>query len=515
MKYYFTIVFLFCGSTFFGQTPSVQWKKTLGGTSIEEFASAQQTVDGGYIIAGDAFSNNGDVTGNHGGGDVWVVKLNSIGTIQWEKTYGGTLADVAYSIKQTNNGGYIVVGQSSSNNGDVTGHHGSTSSYDYWILKIDSLGVIEWEKSLGGSGYDAASSVIQTSDNGYIIAGQSSSSDGDITGHHGLNYDAWVVKLDSMGTIEWQKSLGGTNSDSGNKLIQTIDNGFILVGMSASNDGDLTSNFGLNDLWVVKLNSIGAISWQKTYGGTGEDFGTDVKQTLDGGYIVGGQSNSNDGDVLGNIGGSDYWLLKLDSTGTIQWQKSYGGTGDDGIASLQLMSDGGYLIGGSADSTNGDVIGTHIRDYWIIKSDSIGTIQWQLSFGGSAAEWLNSVQQTSDNGYFLCGSTYSNDGDITGNHGSFDYWVLKLNTLTTDIYNQGNKTDLNIYPNPTEGIITIELDSFHTKTNFKIINVLGQTVLSGIITTRSTNLNIDKLPNDIYLFQLGEDKGRWFKIIKK
>jgi hypothetical protein len=515
MKYFISIIFLFCGTTFFGQTPSVQWKKTLGGTNIEEYASAQQTSDGGYILAGDAFSNNGDVTGNHGGGDFWVVKLDSIGDIVWQRSYGGTFADVAYSIEQTSDGGYVVAGQSSSNNGDVTGHHGSTSTYDYWVLKIDSVGNIEWQKSLGGSGYDQALSVKQTNDSGYIIAGLSSSTDGDVTGHHGLNYDFWVVKLDSAGIIQWQKSLGGTNQDFANSIQQTTDNGYIVVGASSSNDGDVTLNHGVDDVWVVKLDSLGIINWQKSYGGTGSEIALDVKQTLDGGYIVGGKSSSNDLDVTANHGSYDYWLMKLNTLGGLQWQKSYGGTGDEGIASIKLMSDGGYLIGGSADSINGDVIGSHLRDYWIIKSDSTGTIQWQVSFGGSAAEWLYSVQQTSDNGFFLCGSTYSNDGDVSGNHGSFDYWVVKLNTLTTDIDNQINRTDLKIYPNPTEGIITIKLNSSNPKTNFKIINVLGQTVLSGIITAETTNLNIDKLPNGIYLFQLEDDNSQSFKIIKK
>ncbi len=210
MKIILTLQFLFFVSMTFSQTaPAIQWEKALGGTGYDYATSIVQTSDGGYIVAGYSYSNDGDVTGNHGSADYWVVKLDNTGSISWQKSLGGSGDDEAASIVQTSDGGYIMAGSSNSNDGDVTGNHGS---YDCWVVKLDNTGSVSWQKSLGGTGGDLASSVEQTSDGGYIVAGQSYSTDGDVTGNHGVA-DCWVVKLDDTGSISWQKSLGGSNAD--------------------------------------------------------------------------------------------------------------------------------------------------------------------------------------------------------------------------------------------------------------------------------------------------------------
>ncbi len=212
--------------------------------------SIQQTSDGGFIVAGQTYSNDGDVSGNHGGSDAWVVKLNSSGTILWQKCLGGTVyGAIAYSIQQTSDGGFIVGGETLSNDGDVSGNHGE---FDAWVVKLDSLGDIEWQKCLGGTGWDWENSIQQTSDGGFIVAGYTNSNDGDVSGNHGSK-DYWVVKLNSSGDIEWQKCLGGTNDDWARSIKQTSDGGFIVAGFTASNDGDVSGNQGNSDAWVVKL----------------------------------------------------------------------------------------------------------------------------------------------------------------------------------------------------------------------------------------------------------------------
>src|SRR4051812_25721754 len=193
--------------------PTIQWQKSLGGTKGDAANSVAATNNGGYILAGQTVSSNGNVTSNHGGADYWIVKVNSAGGIEWQKSPGGSLYEEAYAVKQTSDNGYIIAGASRSNDGDVTGHHGSdTSKADYWVIKLNSVGNIEWEKSLGGVGDDVARCVQQTSDGGYIVAGTSNSTDGDVTGNHGGN-DYWVIKLSAAGAIEWQKSLGGSADD--------------------------------------------------------------------------------------------------------------------------------------------------------------------------------------------------------------------------------------------------------------------------------------------------------------
>jgi len=178
------------------QAPDIEWQRALGGTDYDWASSIQQTSDGGYIVAGYSSSTDGDVTGNHDSTDFWVVKLNSVGTIQWQKALGGTDYDWASSIQQTSDGGYIVAGWSESTDGDVTGNHGYI---DCWVVKLNSNGNIQWQKALGGTERDFAYSIQQTADGGYIVAGFTTSTDGDVTGNHG-DYDAWVVKLKAGST---------------------------------------------------------------------------------------------------------------------------------------------------------------------------------------------------------------------------------------------------------------------------------------------------------------------------
>jgi hypothetical protein len=290
--------------------PVIDWSKCLGGSSTDQINSIQQTNDGGYILAGYSGSADGDVTGNHGSSDYWVVKLDSNRGISWSRCLGGSGEDIAFSIQQTSDGGYIVAGQTTSTNGDVTGNHGGF--YDCWVVKLDSRGEISWSKCLGGNRSDIAQSIRQTSDGGYIVAGRTTSTNGDVTGNHG-GHDYWVVKLDSRGGISWSRCLGGKYTDIAQSIQQTNDGGYIVAGYSYSTDGDVTGNHGGYDYWVVKLDSRGEIEWQKCFGGSDYDNATTIRQTSDGGYVLAGYSSSTNGDVTGNHGENDCWIVKLKS----------------------------------------------------------------------------------------------------------------------------------------------------------------------------------------------------------
>jgi len=414
--------------------PSVEWQRSFGGSDGDEARCIQQTNDGGYIVGGGSRSNNGDITGNHGGYDFWVIKLDSMGIIEWQKAMGGSAYDEARYIQQTHDDGYIVAGYSHSNDRDVTVNHGSG---DFWVVKLDLIGNIEWQKSLGGSSDDDIWWVEQTLDRGFILTGFSQSNDGDVTGHHGStsNKDYWIVKLDSLGNIQWEKSLGGNRNDWAHSIQQTSDRGYIVAGYTYSNDGDIISHIGSTDYadyWIVKLDSIADIQWQKVLGGSRNDFGYSIRQTLDQGYIVLGKSNSNDYDVSGNNGNEDYWVVKLNANGSIKWQNCLGGSTSEEGSSIQETSDGGYILAGYSRSNDGDVSGHHgptgypYGDYWIVKLKSNGDIGWQKSLGGTNDDSANYIQLTSDGGYILAGYYYSNNGDVTSNHGSYDYWIVKL-----------------------------------------------------------------------------------------
>jgi len=406
---------------------TIQWQKSLGGSGEEMAKCIRPTTDGGYIIAGHTHSVNGDITSNHGDDDYWIVKINSTGTIEWEKSFGGSYSDDAVSIQQTPDGGYIVLGTSLSPDGDVTNHHGGNNlRNDYWIVKLSSTGDLKWQKSLGGSGDDFAESMQPTADGGYIVAGWTNSTDGDVTGNHG-DYDGWIVKLNRTGSIEWEKSIGGSGTDRAWCVQQTIDGGYIVAGSSSSNDGDVTNNHGGEDFWIVKLNGKGGIQRQKCFGGSRDDLAFSIQQTADSGYIVAGRSASSDGDVSGNNANEDYWIVKLDAGLKIEWQNNFGGGANDDPYSVQQTSDGGYIVAGYTESDNDDVTGYHcISDGWVLKLSNMGNLQWQKTLGGSGADYSQWVQQTSDEGYIIAGFSYSIDGDVADNHGDYDYWIVKL-----------------------------------------------------------------------------------------
>jgi hypothetical protein len=426
---------------------AIQWQITLGGAHVDIAQAIQPTSDGGYIIAGNTNSQDGNIQGYHAGiprcyqtcggqtvcdnvpnglPDGLVVKLSSTGTIQWQKALGGSSPDKLLSIQSTPDGGYITSGITYSNDGDVSGYHGGTQA-DAWVVKLSSSGAIEWQKVLGGStGCDFANGVQPTPDGGYIMVGHTDSHDGDVTATAG-EQDVWIVKLSNSGAIQWQKTIGGSHADGAYSFHATRDGGYIAVGYTYSNDGDVSGNHGGADAWVVKLSSSGTIQWQKSLGGSNEEIARSVQPTTDGGYIIAGSTKSNDGDVSGNHGDADAWIVKLSSTGAIQWQKSLGGSNEDIVRSVQTTTDGGYIVAGSTTSTNGDVSGNHgSEDAWVVKLSSSGAIQWQKSLGGTANDFAHSIKPTSDGGFIIAGQAMSNNGDVSGNHGDADGWVIKL-----------------------------------------------------------------------------------------
>ncbi len=423
-------------------------QKCLGGSLSDQGYEVLSSIDGSYLVAGYTRSKDGDVSGNHGSSDVWVVKIDPSGTIKWQKCFGGSNSDYAYSATLTADGGYLTGGLTFSNDGDVSGKHGNA---DLWVVKMDSSGHLQWQKCLGGSSTDWAESIIQTKDGGYLAGGSTYSNDGDVSGNHG-SYDGWIVKLDTSGHLQWQKSLGGSAGDCFYSVIQTDDGGYLAGGSTYSNNGNVSGNHGQADYWIVKLDADGNQEWQKCLGGSDNDLAESIIQTTDGGYLIGGMSSSNGDDVSGNHGSNDYWVAKLDSSGSIQWQKCLGGSSGDWAESIIQTTDGGYLVGGSTFSEDGDVSGYHGNgDYWIVKIDTEGNLQWQKCLGGTKYDHSFSLTQTTDRQYLTVGYTNSNDGDVTGYHGNNDFWIARItvqhpiNAISdpwTILYPEGNKSYL-------------------------------------------------------------------------
>ena len=329
-------------------TGSIIWQKSYGGPYYDDAASIQQTADGGYIAAGTTYSFGAQT------GDFWLLRLNSDGSIAWQKTYGGTGDDEAYCVRQTADGGYIVAGTTNSF---------GTIGYDIWLLKLYANGSIAWSKTYGGSYDDKAYSVQQTTDGGYIVAGSTNSFDGGSYDH------AWLLKLNSTGGITWQNTYGGYRNDEASSVQQTADGGYIVAGDTNS------SGAGYDDFWVFKLNSNGSLVWSYTYGGASDyDDAYSIEQTADGGYIVAGTTYSF------GAGSGDFWLIQLNSVGQIVWQNTYGGSNDDEVYSVRQTPDGGYIVAGTTASFG---VGTY--NVWVVKLGTGGSITWGSGSGASTS----------------------------------------------------------------------------------------------------------------------------------
>ncbi|MEO8087477.1 MAG: T9SS type A sorting domain-containing protein [Bacteroidota bacterium] len=518
---------LFLGATIFSdaQAPSIQWQKRYGGSLGENFIDGINTRDGGFIFAGGSRSNDGEVNGNYGNVDVWVVKVDNAGNIQWENNYGGSNIELAEAIDQTKDGGYIIAGNTQSNDFDVTGYHGNV---DYWIIKIDSTGNLIWQKCLGGSSYETSSSVHQTNDGGYIVGGVTLSNDGDVSGlHNNLgNFDFWVVKLDSMGNLQWQHCFGSDSPEEHCKVVISKDNKYVASGFSSGmNNGDVNCfQHGGGDYWVVKLDTNGIILSQNCFGGSMGEIGYAIDTTFGSGFIIAGASNSSDGDVTGVHGINpyrpDYWIVKTDSSLNLQWEKCLGGGEIDVPSQIQQTNDSGYIVTGYTESNDGDVTGNHSfgfgQDFWTVKLDRYGNLEWQRASGGSANELENAVIQTLDSGFLIIGGTTSTDGDLTGisSHGDGDAWVVKLFPSSTGVNLSINPfNDFNFYLNPINNNLYL---NFSAKGNEQIrvelIDITGRILISQPLSIKNGFNNkevyIGELSNGVYIVSMVTDKRR-------
>ncbi len=487
--------------------PHIEWQKSFGGSDDDQAYCIAQTGDDGFIIAGASYSSDGDILGNFGFQDIWIVKLDKTGVMSWQKSLGDTIMEVASSIQQTLDGGYIVSGYSSAD--DLYGIPKRGTS-NLIVFKLNNTGNIIWQKSFGGSNSEFGSSIQQTTDGGYIVGGSSKSNDKDVTGNYG-DFDYWIVKLSNVGDIVWQKSYGGTANDRLNSIQQTSDGAYIAAGSSNSNDKDVSGNHGRSDYWVIRINSSGTLIWQKSLGGSLDDIAYSIKQTSDNGFIVAGYSGSYNGDVTENTNPvKNIWVVKMNDLGTVEWQKTYGGYGFDEASSIAQTKDGGYVIAGHTSSNGGDVSGHHNPgnyDIWIVKINNAGVIEWQKCLGGSEAEFAYSIVQTKDGGFAVAGFSTSVDGDITSNKGKSDYWIVKLSGTLVGVKEFGEHVLINLYPNPASTQLTLKTNEKLIGSNYSVLNIMGQTVRSGKITSDNTLLEVEDLSGGTYFVRVQSKDG--------
>ena len=391
------------------------WERTYGGSENDLGWSVAQTTDGGYIVAGRTRSFGA------GSWDVYLVKTSPLGDTIWTRTYGGSDDDYGYSVAQTTDGGYIVAG--------MTNSFGADGS-DVFLVKTDAAGDTLWTRTYGESSEDNGRSIAQTSDGGYIVAGET----GCFATH---SNDVYIVKTNAAGDTLWTRTYGGSDWDYGRSVAQTTDGGYIVTGW--------TSSFGAGgpDVYVLKLSSSGDTVWTRTYGGSDSDVGSSVTQTSDGGYIVTGWTASF------GAGYSDFYLVKTDFEGDTLWTRTYGGSDRDYGESVAQTSDGGYIVAGKTES-----FGAGSYDFYLVKTDALGDTIWTRTYGGSGYDEARSVSQTPDGGYIVAGRTRSFGA------GDYDVYLIKTDSLGYTGIGESptaRPEDIAItaYPNPFNSAVTI------------------------------------------------------------
>jgi hypothetical protein len=404
----------------------LEFTETFGGTKNEEARSIILTQDGGYAIIGSTSSKNGDVQDKDDESyDYWVLKFNANDELEWSKTFGGTSNDHGYDLVQTADQGFVILGYSQSNDGDVGMNNGLS---DAWVAKLDADGNLLWKNTFGFVGGDTGFIITASTDGGFLLTGllDAFASGGEgIMQHPGGNY--WSIKINANGVKEWSQHYGGFFTDTPYGAVQTEDGGYIIVGSSDSYESELFHNLGTYDFWIIKISSTGELVWTKNYGGERIDEARAITQTGDGNYLIVGDTRSSDQFVSENKGSADLWMIKINPNGELIWEKSYGGSDFDVARSVLLTSDNGFLISGSTRSNNGDVTENKGgNDAWILKTDPNGELLWQKSVGGSQFDFAYDAIQKLDNTIIAVGVTESNNGDITENKGGSDLFMIKL-----------------------------------------------------------------------------------------
>lgn len=423
-----------------GQT-GVVFDKTIGGNADDFLFSAMKDADGGYLLGGYSSSNvSGDKHENSKGDvDYWIVKLDPYGNLEWDKTYGGTGADYLYGVAPTADGGYLLAGTSASDaSGDKS--ENTRGGVDFWIIKVDNNGNKIWDKTLGGDEFEFLSSVIPGADGGYLLGGLSASNaSGDKSEDSKGKRDYWIVRIDELGNKLWDKTYGGDDDDECTSIASTPD-GYLISGRSLSNrSGDKSQNSnGFLDYWVIKIDKQGNSIWDRTVGGSDFDYLNSGIYASDGGYLLLGYSNSNaSGDKSeDNTGQSDYWAVKIDSFGHIQWDKTFGGTNaDEGVSAITTPDEGFLLAGDSFSDASGDKSENNYGffDFWAVKIDKAGNKVWDKTIGGNSIEEFTCVNRASDGRYLLGGYSRSNaSGDKTeDSKGLNDFWIVEVAEPTT------------------------------------------------------------------------------------
>jgi hypothetical protein len=497
-----------------GQPPTL-WSRCYGGPLPDIANDVCQTLDGGYILVGFSDSNGGDVSGNHGSRDIWVVKTDDNGTLQWQKSLGGSLDEEGTSIKQSADGSFYIAGYTNSNDSNVSGNHGGS---DVWVVKLDTIGNIIWQKALGGTleDIDYADPVIKievTSDGGCIVGSTTNSNNGDVSGNHG-NMDCWLVKLDDTGTILWQRCYGGSFSETLKDLRLTTDGGFILVGQASSLDGDLTGqNYSMPfTSWIVKTDSLGSIQWQSVY------------LCIDTISNCNGQVNLNSILPLQNgsyvAAGTIYFYgyvyyystVNVSSTGTVSglYYFTYQQSQfHNSCKSIQSSLDGGFILSGQTDDTYDDI--------YIYKTGTSGTWDFIWDTLSVNYESVGTTIQSSDGGFVIAGCSQA-DLSCGGAFDPYQFRLIKLGGIVS-VPDQSNTEKWKAYFSNSNTLTVSFISNESSDMNLAVYDMEGRILHSQSFQAHEGRNEKDFFTNilskGIYLVKVNDKKSEYcFKVVK-
>ncbi|WBO82988.1 T9SS type A sorting domain-containing protein [Hymenobacter yonginensis] len=493
-------------------TPTKIWDRISGGNQNDTPSAMVATRDGGCLIGGTAYSG---ATGNktqpsRGRSDYWLVKLDAAGTKQWDRRYGGDNIELLQSLHPTVDGGYLLGGESYSNNsGDKTAANPQTDGSAFWVVKIDSVGNLLWDATILGSGAQGLCAMIDTQEGSHLLAGSYVLR---------AEYEYNITKLTNEGVYEWNRSYGGSDDDMLKAVYRTRDAGFLLAGYSKSPvSGEKTQpSRGNDDYWLLKVDAFGRPEWDRTYGGPGIDQLSSLVPTADGGFLLGGTSTSGVGGEHSqpSRGGRDYWVVKIDSLGAKQWDRRFGGSADDKLTALLPLGSNAFLLGGtSVSGASGDKTQSSWgrEDYWLVAIDAQGTLQWNQRYGADDIDELQAMALIKDGHVAISGySTSGRNGDKSNfNFGIANYWTLKLR-LATPLATSASIGDrvLMIYPNPAHQQMTVLLPSAPVPSGtIHLRDMVGRLIAQRPVTALERQqgqvlLSVGQLPAGMYQVQL-------------
>lgn len=500
----------------------IEWQNCFGRNNSHDIAMDVIFTGDGYIMAG------------YTTWDMLLIKTDLSGNSIWEKEYGSTGIDGPSRIFDAGNGTYFVVGSAGSSGGDVS-YDPYPESNNHWILKIDSEGNIIWDHIFGGNCVDKVRGGVPTSDGGVISLGHTCSNDGDISNYFGT-WDTWMIKIDTEGNKLWDFTMGTADFDLASTVIETSDHGFLLTSSSTPTTGgniDCVPHSEYADIVLFKLDSVAHIEWQQCFGSNDVNSIRDMIEVSDG-YLLACTTYSGDGDATGagyHVGYEgmhnqyptpDIWLVKIDFSGNIRWSKCYGGSQGEGPNRIFKASDGGYIVFGTTKSFDGDVEGNHssgpgLSDIWVFKINATGELLWQQCFGGNGSHYLESGVVDNGDGSFVIAASISgsNSGQITcqTNVNDREIWLFKIQD-TTFVGTNDLKlpaSGLSAYPNPANDYVVFELpdapiNNWPQQQIIFITDIYGRAVAEVVVTGEKTVWNTRELQAGVYLYKMNAAK---------